>query len=259
VVALQTILAAVGPAGDASPAAAPAAALARVTGATLRLVRRVDDPRMPLYEALVAEARDVAADLLVTASSRASGGHAGTLTQADWQIIRHSPCPVLFTRGNAVAGYRDILVAVDPVHEHDRPSALDDELVALGATLASACGATLRLLHCYLPAQYVPFRAPGAISTTSLQRRPNSMEAHRDALQALAKRHGIVEACALLEPADPRDGIPDTAGRLGADLVVMGAVARSRLRRLLIGSTAEPVLDRLACDFLVMKPPAAKA
>jgi nucleotide-binding universal stress UspA family protein len=37
----------------------------------------------------------------------------------------------------------------------------------------------------------------------------------------------------------------------------MGAVARSRLRRLLVGSTAEAVMDRLACDVLAVKPSAA--
>jgi hypothetical protein len=39
-----------------------------------------------------------------------------------------------------------------------------------------------------------------------------------------------------------------------ASLVVMGAVSRSGLKRLLIGNTAEAILDSLTCDVLVMKP-----
>jgi universal stress protein E len=35
----------------------------------------------------------------------------------------------------------------------------------------------------------------------------------------------------------------------------MGAVSRSRLRSVFIGSTAEKVLDRLPCDVLIVKPP----
>ena len=38
-----------------------------------------------------------------------------------------------------------------------------------------------------------------------------------------------------------------------ADLMVMGAVSRSRLREIFIGSTAERVLDHLPCDVLVVK------
>ena len=41
--------------------------------------------------------------------------------------------------------------------------------------------------------------------------------------------------------------------------VVMGAISRSGLRRLFIGSTAERVLDLLRCDVLVIKPRGFKA
>jgi universal stress protein E len=37
-------------------------------------------------------------------------------------------------------------------------------------------------------------------------------------------------------------------------MVVMGALARSGLKRLLIGNTAERLLDHLPCDLLVVKP-----
>ena len=44
------------------------------------------------------------------------------------------------------------------------------------------------------------------------------------------------------------------ARSLSADVMVMGAVSRSRLQELFVGGTAELVLDRLACDVLVVKP-----
>jgi universal stress protein E len=246
---LQRIVVSVGGAQDGSPAADRAAQLAAASGAALRRVSSVD------CEQLLSEAGQLGADLLVTARSRSPADRSAALTQADWDLIRRSPCPVLLTRSASAAGYREILVAVDPMHEHDRPAALDDELIALAGRLAGACGARLRLVHCYLPPQYLPFRAPGAVGGISRDGPVTRLEAHQEALKALAVRHGVPESSVLLEPADPRDGIPDTARRLAADLVVMGAVARSRLRRLLIGSTAEPVLDQLACDVLVVKPP----
>ena len=48
--------------------------------------------------------------------------------------------------------------------------------------------------------------------------------------------------------------IPAVAQKLGADLVVMGAVARSGLKRVFIGNTAERVLGALPCDVLVIRP-----
>jgi universal stress protein E len=49
--------------------------------------------------------------------------------------------------------------------------------------------------------------------------------------------------------------LPRLAAEWHADIVVMGAIARSGLRRVLIGSTAERVLESLPCDVLVVKPP----
>ncbi len=40
----------------------------------------------------------------------------------------------------------------------------------------------------------------------------------------------------------------------GTDLVVMGALARSALKRRVVGSTAEKVLDHLPCDILIVRP-----
>lgn len=50
------------------------------------------------------------------------------------------------------------------------------------------------------------------------------------------------------------EALPRKLESLQADLLVMGAVSRSRLRELFVGSTAERVLDRLHCDVLVVKP-----
>ena len=49
--------------------------------------------------------------------------------------------------------------------------------------------------------------------------------------------------------------LPDMAAECHADVVVMGAIARSALKRVFIGSTAERVLETLPCDVLVIKPP----
>ena len=50
------------------------------------------------------------------------------------------------------------------------------------------------------------------------------------------------------------DVIPKLAKQQHVQLVVMGAVSRSGLKRLVIGNIAEQVLDALPCDVLVIKP-----
>ena len=55
-------------------------------------------------------------------------------------------------------------------------------------------------------------------------------------------------------PGDPVEALPRAARRLRATVFVMGAMSRSGLKRLFIGNTAERVLDSIGCDLLVVHP-----
>ena len=44
------------------------------------------------------------------------------------------------------------------------------------------------------------------------------------------------------------------AREIGSSIVVMGALSRSGLKCLVLGNTAERLLDHLRCDVLVVKP-----
>jgi universal stress protein E len=78
---------------------------------------------------------------------------------------------------------------------------------------------------------------------------------NRIAFEKFAGRHRIPAPRRHLHEGHPAVGIPRMARKLGADVVVMGAVSRSGLKRLFIGNTAERVLESLPCDVLVVKAP----
>ncbi len=48
------------------------------------------------------------------------------------------------------------------------------------------------------------------------------------------------------------------AAELQADIVVVGTVARTGISGLIIGNTAEAILDQLRCSVLAIKPPGFK-
>ena len=79
---------------------------------------------------------------------------------------------------------------------------------------------------------------------------------HADAFATLMTKSDVATDHQHLLPGDPSTVLPALAEELDAALVVMGAVARSRLQQAIIGSTAERVLDQLPCDVLIVKPPA---
>ena len=73
-------------------------------------------------------------------------------------------------------------------------------------------------------------------------------------LERLVGPMGVPESRRHLIGRHPTDAIVQVAAETASAVVVMGAIARSGLKRLLIGNTAEKVLDHLDCDLLIVKP-----
>ncbi len=208
----------------------------------------------PIWQGIIDAAARFRAGLIVAGTHHHSLLQRLTLSNTDWQLIRHVDRPLLLVRKDDFRGYREVLAAVDPLHSHDQPAALDDRILEAAALLAAPWQGRVHLVHCYLVAGALPLIAPGAVLPAGYLERSSPAEAHRQAIAALAQRHAVPPEQVHLLPGDPRELIPRTARELGAELVVTGAVSRSRLQQLLIGSTAEAVLDDLDCDVLVIKP-----
>jgi universal stress protein E len=77
---------------------------------------------------------------------------------------------------------------------------------------------------------------------------------HQAAVQELATKHSINATDAHVIEGEIREVLVDAVDKFGADLVVIGAVSRSAIKRLILGSTAERVLDFVPCDLLIVKP-----
>lgn len=182
------------------------------------------------------------------------------LLHSDYDLIRHCPAPLLIVKGSRRPSRRPILAAIDPWHLSDRPASLDRRIVDAARTMAQLRRAALHSVHAYLPLMgfisdsafapvAVPISVPEAASqTTAIRRR----------FRAFNTACGIPSRHAHLELGDPTYVLPAVARSTKAQLVVMGAIARSGLDRFLLGSTAERVLDALPCDVLIIKPKRAK-
>lgn len=74
------------------------------------------------------------------------------------------------------------------------------------------------------------------------------------ALERLLEGRALKPHSVQLLNRSPADAILESTRDLHAAIVVMGGVSRSGLKRLLIGNTAEQVIDQIHCDVLVIKP-----
>lgn len=206
----------------------------------------------PAAEALVRHALRTGADLIV-AERHASRHVAGwMLAYTDWELLREAPCPVLLVKQARPWHRPVVMTAVDPFHTHAKPSRLDHALLQASARIVTDLRGKLRIVHCVPPAVMVGAAlapAPVVFDTNAA-----TISRARKALAAEAARLPLPSHQLKVVEGSPREAIPQLAKSLGADLVVMGALSRSGLKRLFIGNTAEAVLDALPCDVLIVKP-----
>lgn len=213
----------------------------------------------PPHEAIVRRAHAIKADLVIAATRRHRLGARFILTNNDWELIRHCPVPVLLVKSRRPYKNPVVIAAVDPFHAHARPADLDGRLIDTGGRIARLLRGSLHVFHAYMPLLSVE-PIPGA---PPVMLPADAEKAHGEVIargvEDLAAAAGVASRRCHVCMGGVSEELVAAAQRLGANLVVMGAVSRSSLARLFIGSAAERVLDRLSCDVLVVKPRGFKA
>ena len=91
-------------------------------------------------------------------------------------------------------------------------------------------------------------------SRISAEIRARAQAVSKQAFARLMRGFAVPEDRRHLVAQVPYGAIQQTALKTRADIVVMGAISRSGLKRLLIGNTAERVLNEVRADVLVVKP-----
>jgi universal stress protein E len=205
----------------------------------------------PPHEAVIRAARRFDADLII-AERHATAHHlAWMLRFTDFELLRLAQMPVLLVKTRGSYDHPAILAAVDPTHAYSKPLKLDREILEAAAQITQALRGSLHAVYAYDPLPVPAVEAGLALSDEV------SVETESRAKKALARvLNGtpVPESRRHVVPQHPIDAIQGTVAQLGCGIVVMGAISRTGLKRMVLGNTAERVFDELPCDLLVVKP-----
>lgn len=171
----------------------------------------------------------------------------GTVSTA---CVRHAPVDVLLVRDGHEGAFRRIVVAVDL----SSTSAL---ALQRAASFAAAEGAELKVFHVVEQARQWSAMPNQASSLERLGTSITERQAALDAFVADALADGARDKVAVECRAHGRhrSEIAAYAEEAGADLIVVGTRGRSNVRDVLLGSTAEKLLQTCGCSVLAVKPP----
>jgi universal stress protein E len=226
----------------------------RDKGITVRTSAEWDHP---LYEGVARHAASVGADIVFKDTHHHSATSRGLFTNSDWNLIRTCPVPLWLVKPVELAGKPIFIAAIDPVHEHDKPAALDDAILSIAKSLAERTGAEVHAFHSFDPRLAFPAATANAYIPVLLnveEVEKTVRTEHQRRFTEITRSHGIDAERSHFVSGLAQEELPVLATELNASVVVMGAIARNRLKRLFIGATAERTLEKLPCDLLIIKP-----
>ncbi len=196
------------------------------------------------------------------------------LGRLDMRLLRNCPCPVWLSKGEAYGAFDNVLAAVDAdgdIFLEDHPdelrtkNALNRQILEMAFTLCEANNARLHVGHAWYP----PFLSPYSRARANLPQKEidayfdTVKRTHTGWLKLLMEEAAgwvgtdIAESVKTklhLPRGEPAAEIPKLISDVQADLVIMGTVVRTGISGLVMGNTAESILDRVTCSVLAVKP-----
>jgi len=218
---------------------------ARNSGVEARLDLREGRPWLEITRLALADR----ADLVVVGkrnACREGGRRLGTVAV---KLLRKCPCPVWVVRPAHDLVHRLVLAATDL-------TPVGDLAVAYGAFLAERHACNLHVVHAW--------QMPMSLAMRAVRLSPEELEEEIDAIRRQVNRHIRFSLppgfrcpegpTTHLSKGSPAQVIREAVAHLDPDLLVMGSISRGGIAGLLIGSTAERLLDRVDCSILAIKP-----
>lgn len=222
--------------------------------ADTRVAVAVGEPFLAVIERVVTHEHD----LVIMAPDRAgrTSGFGGATTTL--HLLRKCPVPV-WVDDPSSWDRNDVLVAVGPFPADGDIGDLNRTLLELGSSLAALQGGQVHLVHAWRLEGETMFRR-GRIRLPAEEVdalvRAERIAAEKTFGSAMdeVSRMGSVPVDHLRQ-GDASDVISSVVNEVRPGVVVMGTLARAGLRGVLIGNTAERMLDHVDASVIAVKPP----
>jgi universal stress protein E len=176
----------------------------------------------------------------------------------DRELIRHAAKPLwLVQAANPGADKFNFLAAVDPTHPQDEHMELDKQILDFAAGVSAAMSGELHVYHALSTMMMVPM-APDVPTMAPPMPRfdPAVLEeikgSHRSMVEKLVAAYDIGDERIHIVEGDVADAVNKVIEDHDISVVVAGAISRSWLERVVIGSTAETLLNAVDTDLVII-------
>lgn len=173
-------------------------------------------------------------------------------THTDWNLMRHCPAPVMLVKSARPWQHNRVLAAIDATSSDQGHQLINDNILSYAEHLSDHFETGLHLANSY-PLVSVAFAmVPEVTAPDDIQK--YITEQHEEACEGWAKKFSIQPDHVHIGEGDADSVVASICDDIEADVVVVGTVGREGLAGVLIGNTAESLVDKVNCDVIVIKP-----
>lgn len=230
--------------------------LLAIAGAVEDVATAVDVLRGRPGTALIKEVLHSRHDVLVRSHGRGESSDPHPFGAVDMELLRQCPCPVWLVARHELHRPWRILAAIHASTEDAIEQELNRTILEWALLLHDFDAAQLTVLQAWAPygASILKSHMPSEEFTEFVE---HTRQSEEEALASFVKPYaGRLENVSVESVyGEAEDVIPPFVESHGIDVVVMGTVARSGIAGLLMGNTAERVLQRLRGSVFAVKPP----
>ncbi len=198
-------------------------------------------------------------DLLIKVANQ----HPDHFDSSDFHLMRKCPVPVWLLKPKNHNKPKKILAAIDLALEtHEEGQALNTNIMDLATSISNIESSELHVISCWSLYGEYSMRNNSFIKISDdkiAQLLQEEAAANRFLLDKLITRYETITTNTHLVKGDPVDHIPCFVRNNNIDIVVMGTVARSGIPGLLIGNTAETILQMIDSSVITLKPSGFKS
>ncbi len=203
-------------------------------------------------------AQQIEADLIIRATKGKGSRQPGRLGTSSQKLIQRPPCPIWLADPTRETTCRTIVATVDASPGDEDHQQLNRRIMQIAIALADRERAKLLVSYVWslYGSEMLRHRLPASEFETLIN---FNRQQHRESFDALLSEfdlHVGGPAARMLE-GEPSLAIPELCEKADADLLICGTVARQGIPGLLLGNTAERIVQRVPCSILAVTPPAA--
>lgn len=171
-------------------------------------------------------------------------------TPTDWQLIRALHIPLLLVSDKPQRQHKAVVAAIDLQNDSAVQQELNSKVAEFAWRIARHNEAILHLVQ-VVPVNPVLQDLDLTSGAAALEKSAPALQAK---LEAFAKAEQLTDYQIHLQAGVVEQEIQQLTKKLKASLLVMGSIGRTGLSGLLLGNTAEKVLQHLHHDVLIVKP-----